>query len=491
METTKKSILSEAIVEFNELMEAAKSKAKDQMANELPDKFNNILNEHLEKLDKMKKNIQDKKEILDEGKKEVKAKDVDTGKTFTKEPKTKASKEVGKSDTVEVKDKGDKVDSTLGDTFKEEPKKGKKVNESVEDDIDLTDFSMEELKEVFDGADDDDDFGIDTDEIQDGEGMELDDIEKELAKMEGMSEEFEVDENVNDPFTKLKKLQEEMNAIIDSLNKETDNPVENDSVIQEFDEKMSGVYGEDYKGVLGADYDKLLDLYKNQDNGEPKHFTDDDVIEISIDDDDESQVEEGHGVSLSNNKLAGSEVQPRPEYAQYKKDKLRYALQKEQLEKRINSLVSENKKNKIEFRKLKGKLDESNKLFENYRDVISKYRTQLTEMVVFNTNLSHVNNILIDEDMNLSNNDKKQIVEKFKVVQSIDESEKVYKEILNERKEKDEDVLTESIKKKCNNVIEKSSKENLGEAVEKSTYKNDEHLDKIKRVMSYVEGNKK
>lgn len=482
METTKKSVLSEAIVEFNELMEAAKSKAKDQMASELPEKFNKILNEHLEKLDKMKNNIQKEKNKINESK---------VDKTFTKEPKDK--KEVGKTNTKEVKKDDDEVDSTLGDTFNKEPKKGKKVNESVEDDIDLTDFSMEELQEVFDGADDDDDFDVEGDELDAGKDFDLDDIEAELAKMDDMSEEFEVDENVDDPYAKLKKLQEEMNAIIDSFNKETDNIVEEaDPMIQEFDEKMSGIYGEDYKGVLGAEYDKLLDLYKNQDNGDAKYFDDDDVIEISMDEEEdfdfEDEIDEAHGVSLSNNKLAGSHVQPRPEYAQYKKDKLRYALQKEQFEKRINSLVTENKKNKIEFKKLKNNLSETEKLMEGYRDVIGKYRQQLTEMVVFNTNLSHVNNLLINEDFNLTNEEKKQIVEKFKPVQSIDESEQIYNEIINEKKEVDGKLISESINK--NNIFGKPSKENLGETVEKSTYKNDDHLDKIKRVMKYVEKQK-
>lgn len=479
METTKKSVLSEAIVEFNELMEAAKSKAKEQMASELPEKFNKILNEHLEKLDKMKNNIQKEKNKINESK---------ADKTFTKEPKDE--KEVGKTNTKEVKKDDEEVDSTLGDTFNKEPQKGKKVNESVEDDIDLTDFSMEELQEVFDGADDDDDFDVEDDELDAGKDFDLDDIEAELAKMDDLSEEFEVDENVDDPYTKLKKLQKEMNAIIDSFNKETGDIVkEADPIIQEFNEKMSGIYGENYKGVLGADYDKLLDLYKNQNNGDTKYFDDDDVIEISMDEEEdldfEDEIEEAHGVSLSNNKLAGSNVQPRPEYAQYKKDKLRYALQKEQFEKRINSLVSENKKNKIEFKKLKNKTVETQKLMESYRDVIGKYRQQLTEMVVFNTNLSHVNNLLINEDFNLTNEEKKQIVEKFKPVQSIDESEQIYNEILKEKKEISGELISESINK--NSIIGKSSKENLGETVEKSTYKNDDHLEKIKRVMRYVE----
>jgi len=467
---TKKSILKEAILEFNELMEAAKDKAKDDMAKEFPDKFNKIMNEHIEKLNNMKKNINEKAE------------------TFKEEPKTEKAKEIGKTeDTDKRKEGGDGVDKDVEKTFTKEPKKGtKKINESYEDDIDLTDFSMDELEEAFNGADDEDDFEID-DEIEldlgDSE-LDLDDISAEIAKMDKMSEEFEVDdldEDVDDPYTKLKKLQEEMNQIIDNINKGGELQEQEDPMIQEFDEKMSGVYGENYKDVLGSDYDKMLDLYKSQSDGEPKHFNDEENVEVSMDKD---EVEEAHGVSLSNNKKVGSETQPRPEYADYKKDKLRFALQREQLEKRVKALVSENKNTKINFNKLKKKTAESNKLLENYRNVIDKYRNSLNEMVVFNTNLAHVNNLLIDENFDFNVEDKKEIVERFKPVQSIDESEKVYKEILSENSNGKKDIV-ESIEKKYNNVVTPSSKQKIGEAVEKSAFKKDKHIEKLKRLVNY------
>lgn len=469
---TDKSVLKEAILEFNDLMEAAKEKAKDDMSKEFPEKFNKIMNEHIEKLNNMKNNINEKAE------------------TFKEEPKTEKAKEIGKTkDTDERKEGGDGVDDKVEKTFTKEPKTegSKKVNESVEDDIDLTDFSMEELEEAFNDANDEDDFEIDEeievelDDDNEESEVDLDQIGDEISKMDEMSE--EMDEDKDDPFTKLKKLQEEMSQIIDSINSSQEETGD-DPMIQEFDEKMSGVYGENYKDVLGNEYDKMLELYKNQNTSKPDQFDGEDDIEVSMD--DKEEMEESHGVSLSNNKKTGADTQPRPEYANYKKDKLRYALQREQFEKRIKSLVSENKKTKLEFKKLKNKVDESNNLLENYKSVIDKYRSRLNEMVVFNTNLSHVNNLLIDENFDFSFDDKKDIVDKFKPVQSIDESEKIYKEILDEKKNNKKDIV-ESIEKKYNNVVTPSSKQKIGEAVEKSAYKKDDHIDKIKGLMKYNE----
>lgn len=414
---TKKNILTEAIIEFEQLMEVAKSKAKDQMANELPEKFNRILNEHLTKLDTIKK------ENINE----------------TKESKKDVINESVKTDKKEKESKKDKIDESLVES----------------DDIDLVDFSMEELEEVFNNANDEDEFEIvENDEFESDESnddVDLDTIEAEIEKMDEMVD--DVTENVNDPFVKLKKLQEEMNSLISQIEKDR----AGDEVITE---------------------------------EEPFNLSDEDEIEIEYDgefgDDD---IDEAHGVSLSNNKLAGSHVQPRPEYADYKKDKLRFALQRENYKKRIDSLISENKKQKLKNKELSKKLDETNILWENYRDVIGKYRNQLNEMVVFNTNLSYVNNLLINEDLNLSKDDKIEIVEKFKPVSNIDESEKIYNTILEE-KTKSKETLNESDEKKFANIVESSSNQIIGEALEKSAFKNNDHIDKIKKHIKYVESKK-
>ena len=48
MANEKKSILKEALTDFNEIMEAADANAKKKLAAEFPEKFNNLLKEELQ-----------------------------------------------------------------------------------------------------------------------------------------------------------------------------------------------------------------------------------------------------------------------------------------------------------------------------------------------------------------------------------------------------------------------------------------------------------
>lgn len=388
----KKNVLSEAILEFNQLMEAAKDNAKEQLANEIPDKFNKILKEQIDKLEIMKKNI--KESAFD-------------------------------NSNMNQEDE-----------------------HMFEEDINLSDFSMEEIKEIFNGNDDSTDDALNVEDLDENDEFEIEDleselngdesteqintvgmtenndennnddynlegIEEEISKMDDMAEEFEVDENVSSPFKRLKELQEEMNGILDKMN---NTPTE------------------------------------------------------------DTPVEESHGISHANNRLAGSETQPRPDYAQYKKNQLRFALQKEAYEKRLAVLGESVKKANKKFKDLKV-------VTENYKDVILKYRNQLNEMVLFNTNLSYVNNLLMNEELNLTKEDKLNIVETFKPVKTINESEQKYNDFLKNKKTGD--VINESIERKLTTVVEPNTKTNLGEAVEKNTYVNDAHINKIKKMFNY------
>ena len=52
-------------------------------------------------------------------------------------------------------------------------------------------------------------------------------------------------------------------------------------------------------------------------------------------------------------------------------------------------------------------------------------------MAIFNTNLAHVNNLLVNESLALTQDDKIKIINEFKKVDSIAESQKKYKTFLN------------------------------------------------------------
>ena len=56
-------------------------------------------------------------------------------------------------------------------------------------------------------------------------------------------------------------------------------------------------------------------------------------------------------------------------------------------------------------------------LVEQYKAAIEKYRDQLKEMATFNTNLAHVNNLLVNEGLALTQEDKIKIINEFKTEQ--------------------------------------------------------------------------
>ena len=155
------------------------------------------------------------------------------------------------------------------------------------------------------------------------------------------------------------------------------------------------------------------------------------------------------------------------------------------MEKRMNSLIEENKKmtkklneSKAEQKKHESLLEEQAKI----KDTLVKYRDQLSEMAIFNTNLFGVNRILVNEELALTSEDKKAIVDRFKNVKSITESEKTYETVLNEMQSAKK-TITESVEEKVTDSIDKSSSEKV---VEQTAYVN-EHVDKIKNLMNYVD----
>jgi hypothetical protein len=170
-------------------------------------------------------------------------------------------------------------------------------------------------------------------------------------------------------------------------------------------------------------------------------------------------VDETHGVGLSANKLAGGTNAPQLTHKEYAKDKVRLALQKEgneKLQKRINSLVNENFALNKEANKAKATVKEMTKINENYREAIDKYRKQLNEMALVSTNIANVNNILVNESLALSFEDKKSMINEFKKVTTVEDSEKTYKKIIKEFTEAKK-TIKESLESKINNAIETSS----------------------------------
>ena len=474
-EKNKKTILEEAVIEMKTILEAAEKNAKDKIAKELPEKFEKIFSEQLNKLQNKEpvnesKNVDDKKEESDQDKKT-------TGK-------------------------------------EEEP-----LNE-VED-IDMRELSIDDVKEAYDEANPDDDFEVE---------LSIDDIANEIDQMDEMHNEMVSDneekEDTNNPYGKIKKVYEMMTEMI----KEMDDEKMHNEMHEAFNSKMTEMYGEGYKDNLGEEkFNELYEMFVARQKGDPyekqasvneekntdemkkvgglssveqnagntdksggptpEKIQEEDDHESDDNREEEEKVDEIHGQSYSAGKVrsgtlpnTGAEYRDRPGHS---RNRAQWSnLRKENWEKRMKSLIEENKKLTKENNDNNQKYSKLKDLNENYINVLEKYRNQLQEMAIANTNIAYVNDILIKEsDSTLE--EKQNIINKFKNVKSITESENVYKSIISEMNNNDKQNLDESIEQKISNTVGQSSKQIVEQVVEKTAL-GKTHLDEIKRRMNYV-----
>jgi hypothetical protein len=93
---------------------------------------------------------------------------------------------------------------------------------------------------------------------------------------------------------------------------------------------------------------------------------------------------------------------------------------------------------------------------------------------------------LVNESLAITQDDKIRVINEFKKIDTITESQNMYKSLLSEMKE-GKKTITESIETKVTASIQPSSKQKLDEVVEKTAYANNEHIQKMKKIMNYVD----
>lgn len=422
MEDKKKSILTEALTDYNDIMEAADKNAKNKLAKELPEKFNELVKEELKS-----KNKKAKESVKDDAKK---------------------NKESVETDETKLNDESD---------MKNQVKETTKVEKNAK-------TTLKEEFEVNQSTETQDEFGL-------NELLTLDEIEAELAKFEP--------EETAEPEEITTDLQTEPESIETSEEPETSD--------EELYEKLL---------QLRSDLDsaiEALNVEKNDEMPDDIEIPDDEEIEDLLKDDGDEmenndEIEEAHGVSYSARRNAtGRHL---PDAAHLSQGELDQApMQMQESNKKIKALINENKELTKKVNVYKTKQAEINETVNKFKVVIGKYRQQLTEMAVFNTNIAHVNNILVNESLALTQEDKFRVINEFKTVTSITESQSKYENILNEMKEGKKSI-TESVEEKITTVIDQSSKHKLDEVVEKTAYKNNEHVNRIKSIINKIEKKK-
>jgi len=518
-EDKKTSVIKEALVEYKELQEAAVANAKDILAKQFPKSYSELLKEELNKNNKEKESykkldenkesdkddIESKKESVmknqtKETKKVVKE-EADKSKPFDEKPKglknveedVKITDTVGDGDPFDEKAKGVKkieeerekdfmgdVESETPNQGKGEAEKGKVFNEKIKgptsgkpisnltEEFDITELDMQSVDNAIGGAGDEDEI------------ITIDEIESEISQMEGLGEEL------NDmgglPRPELQKRGTPENQGGDAFKQLVNMKSQIDEILQ----GMSGLPRPEVGQVTG----QMKETELQPDEMSPQEFSAVGGIaeaEDMITDDDidavlgapEGEVDEAHGVSFSSGTITPGKLGDN----EGSRGRFRKGVDES---KKVGSLIDENKKLTKKLNEDKKFKVAATKLVENYKSALEKYRNQLKEMAVFNTNLAHVNNLMVNEGLALTQDDKIRIINEFKTVDSITESQKKYKAFLSEMKDSKK-TLTESIEGKVSASIQPSSKQKLDEVVEKTAYENNDHLNRMKKIIETIE----
>ena len=519
---TKSSIIKEAFTDYSTIMEAANANAKKRLAEEFPENFNKLLKEEIiknksakesyKKLDEAKESDKDKTESNKESDMKNQNKEtskvvetVGKGKPFDKAaPKVAAVKEdvkitdtVGKGDPFDEKPKGvKKIDEERekdfmgdvendtpnqgkgelekGDAFKEKlkgPSSGKPIS-NIKEEFDISELDMGSVGTAMDGAEEDDEI------------ITIDEIEAEISQMQGLGEELSDMSGLPRPTEQPRGSAEGQGG--DAFTKQlTDMKNQIDEMLKGMEgyprPKVDQVTGKMTEMELQPDEMSPADFQSAAAITEEEAISDEDIDAVlGAAPEEEVPVEEAHGVSFSSGTVVTGKL------GDNEGSRGRFRKGGVDESKKIGSLIEENKKLTKKLNETKKFKESVSTLVEQYKGALEKYRNQLKEMAVFNTNLAHVNNLLVNEGLALTQDDKIKIINEFKKVDSIAESQKRYKTFLSEMKESKK-TLSENIEGKVAASVAPSSKQKLDEVVEKTAYENNDHLNRMKKIIETIE----
>lgn len=552
----KSSIIKEALTDYNAILEAADANAKKKLAEEFPEKFQNLLKEELkDKNKKGYKKIEEPEEnkedtVMKKDEKETKSvvkEKAGEGKPFTEKTK-KVVEAAGKDGVFTEKPKGTtdtveedvKITDTVGDgnPFKEKAKKGgEKIDEEREKDFTgdveaktpnlgkgegekkaftekpknpTSGTPMANLKEEFDVTSlDGGSVGGAIESLdEEDELLTMEEIEREIANMENLGEELDAtgSEGGSPAYNELVEMRNKLDEVIKNMGigeqknqggkqsipgREHGGPTT--AMIDETDlEEMHAAGGVERFGTSS----QVAQLHQGNPLIDEEPITDDDVEAVlgAPSAEEEMPVDEHLGISHSSNKKVTATL-PNYDYKpESHKQHTRSAVQTaggmvtgiQETKKKMDALIEENKKLTKRMNESKKYKESVSTLVEGYKTALEKYRNQLKEMAIFNTNLAHVNNLLVNEELALTQDDKIKIINEFKKVDSITESQKKYAAVLAEMKE-GKKTLTESVERKATASVASSSKQKLDEVVEKTAYADDKHIQRMKKLIETIE----
>ena len=416
MAEKKKSIIEESLLEFKTIEDALKANTKEILASTMKEEIEKVVRESLEEQEEIEDN--DELEGLDDEMEELPAgeeagedlEDLDLELDMGDAEADEMEGEEEESEELELPMgdmDGEEPEMELGDTegmlsdLGDMEMDGEELEMDMDDELDLTMSSDEEVLKVFKKMGDEDEIEV----VKDEEGISLKDnqtgaeyyikeseeLEEEMCEGAGCSEsedmdeetiyEVELDEDMYEAYMGSKEMEE-------------------GEEITEEDEMEEGEHLEEDK------------LRRHRKDGKQRY----------------------HGARLA----AESKRTRKPRISESRRPS---NVRKESYEKLLK-----------EYKELKAKNGE-------YKEALKVFKTKINEVALFNQNLAHVTKLFTEHST--TKKEKMTILGRFDEIETIKESKTLYKNIAGELTEKS--PITESVDRKVNKTID-SSKSNLNES---------------------------
>ena len=440
MAEKKKSIIEESLLEFKTIEDALKANTKEILASTMKEEIEKVVRESLEEQEEIEDN--EELEGLDDEMEELPAGE-EAGEDLED---LDLELDMGDAEADEMEgeeEESEELELPMGDMDGEEPEMelgdaegmlsdlgdmemdGEELEMDMDDELDLTMSSDEEVLKVFKKMGDEDEIEV----VKDEEGISLKDNQtgaeyyiKESEELEELEEEelcegcgsYDESEDMDEETIYEVELDEDMyEAYMESKE------MEEGEEITEEDEMEEGEHLEEDK------------LRRHRKDGKQRY----------------------HGARLA----AESRRTRKPRISESRRPS---NVRKESYEKLLK-----------EYKELKAKNGE-------YKEALKVFKTKINEVALFNQNLAHVTKLFTEHST--TKKEKMTILGRFDEIETIKESKSLYKTIAGELTEKS--PITESVDRKVNKTID-SSKSNLNE----STAYVDPQINKIKDLMSRIQ----
>lgn len=445
MAEKKKSIIEESLLEFKTIEDALKANTKEILASTMKEEIEKVVRESLEEQEEVEDNeaedlddMQDEMSVDAEEAEETEDDledlelDMDAADAEAEEMDDDEDAELelpmddmeGEEPEMELGD-AEGMLASLGDMEMDMDGEEPEMDMDMDDELDLTMASDDEVLKVFKKMGDEDEIEV----VKDEEGISLKDNQTGAEYYIKESDELEEEEMCE-------------GAGCSDMSEEE---MEEETIYEvEIDEDM---------------YEAYMDESKEMEEGE----------EIS-----EEEVAEGDEMKEEEEPIEEDKMQ-----RHQKSGKQRYSGAKAGSDQLGESRKSRRPSNvrKESYEKLLKEYDELKSKNGEYKEALKVFKTKINEVALFNQNLAHVTKLFTEHST--TKKEKMAILGRFDEIETIKESKTLYKNIAGELTEKA--PITESVDKKVNKTID-SSKSNLNE----STAYVDPQINKIKDLMNRI-----